>query len=215
MSNEFLKEVKKVKLSSDPDHTKEAQDYYDEYYSEELGSNDFSGKKGAYRGETFISLNTILGVILRLTPEYTETQIIPKSRIKREERILALPHISHEIKEKIKVLSCIYHSKANFIPLYSAQNRYSINKLKNSCYKDYPDLFLRGVQKYYETGERANNIFSKENTAQYFSKWETFEAYIDGNFLQAYVTVGEDGKYTIKRFSPKGNMPYNKYSAKK
>ncbi|MDR0853573.1 MAG: hypothetical protein LBN34_04335 [Clostridiales Family XIII bacterium] len=108
----------------------------------------------------------------------------------------------------------ISHTLGNFMPLPQHVEGETLNLKRSSAFKDYFDLFLLEIKKYYKDPkayiskenkttieEQINRDATKspslETESNYFTKFKGFRDFIDKNFLTMYV----DGDYEVIMYS--------------
>lgn len=191
MASYFLEEIKEDKFSEDPDNTKAAWDFYSEYWGELLDGNN------NYRGDTIISFNTIAGALIRMTSKYKENKFLIYENENdvdgdRLKYIINLKDsfVSDKLKKDFQEFHRLYHSLANFMPLVKTEEAFNLNHIRYSEYQDFPEGFLRDVQKYYN-GLESNEHFQTKINADYFKKFETWEKFVEMNYLQSFFKKGD------------------------
>jgi hypothetical protein len=181
-----------------------------------------SGKEIEIEGETFISINTILGCILKLssfndvlTKHNGDLKDLPYNV--RLAIILSLSDLSenlslsNEIKTNLEKMYHLYHTKGNFIPLpledwdkeeHPNEEIKSLNIFKNAEFNDFPDGFLRDIHDNFfsENQTKPHYEFAKSDiNRSYFAAYGTGETgwkkFIETNLLEGYFEDTEYQKY--------------------
>ncbi|MDR0984715.1 MAG: hypothetical protein LBL93_06930 [Ruminococcus sp.] len=172
-----------------------------------------NGKEIEIEGETFISINTILGCIFRLTSLNDELIKYGGSldKIPYNIRLAIIMNLSElntdikltsEFKTNLDKMYYLYHSKGNFLPLpieewdlneHPSDELKHLNLFKNNEFNDFPDGFLRDIHDNFfsDYPTKPNFEFAKsEINKAYFAaygKGETgWKKFITANFLQDY-----------------------------
>lgn len=87
------------------------------------------------------------------------------------------------------------------------------NTRRNSAYKDYWDLTLRGIYHYYE-GEECPALFQEKETKAWLDSFKNWDVFVEKNFMQPFVKDLGEGHYGEPRelwdgHFARGVMPQN------
>lgn len=189
--------LKNIKSSVDPDMSKEAKEFYYQYFPKYMDS--FYQIQNGYRGDSLISLGWSFGV-------------------KNKTGIFDINQRSYNRlfdKDEIKLFYLFregYHSRANFIIIPTKLNLYRGAYRKNdndnngygTC--DYPDIFLRIVRSFFigdNLSEREKNYVAPyENwLIQYGVGEEGWKNFVDSNYLNPFVNKDYEVKDLFAPFS--------------
>jgi hypothetical protein len=211
-------EIDGFKYDDDPDAYCITNLVYILLYWDVLGLDDATGEQ--YRGETMNSFGWTFTKDLK-EHLYTgrDARVKDFQDIGEYTRLSAIcfddnGQIDENICTKLEEYFQVSHTLGNFMPLPQHVDGETLNLKRSSAFKDYFDLFLLEIKKYYsdpkayitkenktaieeQISRDATKSPSHEPESNYFTRFKNFKDFIDKNYLTMYV----DADYEVIMYS--------------